>query len=214
MAIEINDAEKDILREILNIGVARAADSFATIVHERVLLTVPHIKILQLFQVQHIKQGFKDNDTLIQSKISGDLTGKTFLLLRQEQVEQIAERCLKDHNTASGANNGLQDSLLMEISNILTGAVLTQIADIMGFEIMGSPPEAPTKNVMEGIKTIVLDFPVNQPLVLTVNTSFLSERSVLEFPLILVFNTESFEKMVRKVRTGKDHILIRKNKLI
>jgi chemotaxis protein CheC len=46
MYIIINELEKDVLREIISIGLARAADSFSSFAKGGVLLDVPDIKII------------------------------------------------------------------------------------------------------------------------------------------------------------------------
>jgi chemotaxis protein CheC len=46
MTVLMNELERDIIREILNIGLARAADSFAVIAQERVMLEVPNLDLV------------------------------------------------------------------------------------------------------------------------------------------------------------------------
>ena len=43
MELQVSELEKDIIKEILNIGLARAADSFAVIAKDIVLLKVPDL---------------------------------------------------------------------------------------------------------------------------------------------------------------------------
>jgi chemotaxis protein CheC len=67
MELKISDLEKDIIKEILNIGLARAADSFASISKDRVLLKVPSMELISAPEVMKILKKFEQHHEIIQS---------------------------------------------------------------------------------------------------------------------------------------------------
>ena len=75
----MTELERDIIREILNIGLARAADSFAVIAQERVLLEVPSIDLLMSNDLLSKVREYQSRHVPIQSDIRGDFNGTTLM---------------------------------------------------------------------------------------------------------------------------------------
>ena len=140
----MTDLERDIIREILNIGLARAADSFAVIAQERVLLEVPNIDLLMSDDILLKVREYQSRHVVIQSDIRGDFNGTTLMFFSGQHVQRLSRVCLRMQTAAESLEvNELQESLLLEISNIITGALVTQLANILKANIYGAPPVAP-----------------------------------------------------------------------
>jgi len=75
----MNELERDIIREILNIGLARAADSFAVIAQERVMLEVPNLDLVPSASIIERVRDYQTRYVAIQSDIRGDFNGSTFM---------------------------------------------------------------------------------------------------------------------------------------
>ena len=135
--------EKDTLREILNIGLARAADSFALVAQGRVLLTIPDVLIVSVDEMMELVHGYGTQHFLVQSDIRGDFNGATLLAFSAEHIQRLSEVCLRLKAPLSLDLSEMQRSLLLEISNILTGSLVTQLDNLpacrfytsMGFAI-------------------------------------------------------------------------------
>jgi chemotaxis protein CheC len=95
MDLSMTDLERDIIREILNIGLARAADSFAVIAQERVLLEVPNIDLLMSDDILRKVQDYQQNHVVIQSDIRGDFNGTTLMFFSGQHVQRLSRVCLR-----------------------------------------------------------------------------------------------------------------------
>jgi chemotaxis protein CheC len=200
MELHVSELEKDTIREILNIGLARAADSFATVARDRVLLKVPDLRLIQLQNLVAMVQQYQDTHTLIQSDIKGDLNGTTLMLFSDDHIKNLTEVCLNIDLKYDGHLSEMQESLLLEISNIITGALVTQLANILKTDLYGSPPVAPKGSLADSLRNILVDHPLFQPLVFTVLTQFTNKSKQLEMPLMLFFDSETFLKMIEIIR--------------
>ncbi|MBC3542372.1 chemotaxis protein CheC [Rufibacter sediminis] len=201
MELQVNELERDIIKEILNIGLARAADSFAVIAKDRVLLKVPDLQLMEAEELLKIVRAYENSHTIIQSDIKGELNGSTLMLFSELHVEQLSRVCLGMTVNGSDPLTEMQESLLLEVSNIITGALVTQLANILKSNIYGSPPVAPKHDIAESLKGIFTDHPLFQPLVFTVITQFTNNSKMVELPLLLFFDTNTFIKILEIIRS-------------
>ena len=196
----MTELERDIIREILNIGLARAADSFAVIAQERVLLEVPSIDLLMSNDILSKVREYQSRHVPIQSDIRGDFNGTTLMFFSGQHVQRLSRVCLRMQTTETLEVNELQESLLLEISNIITGALVTQLANILKANIYGAPPIAPRGDIAESMQNLVPEQQL-QPLIFSVITQFSDRDNMVELPLMLFFDRVTFEKILEIIRS-------------
>ena len=196
----MTELERDIIREILNIGLARAADSFAVIAQERVLLEVPNIDLLMSDDILHRVRDYQTRHVPIQSDIRGDFNGTTLMFFSGQHVQRLSRVCLRMQTTESLELNELQESLLLEISNIITGALVTQLANILKANIYGAPPIAPKGDIAENLQSLLPEQQL-QPLIFSVITQFSDRDNTVELPLMLFFDRVTFGKILEIIRS-------------
>ncbi|WP_460550164.1 chemotaxis protein CheC [Hymenobacter daeguensis] len=196
----MTDLERDIIREILNIGLARAADSFAVIAQERVLLEVPNIDLLVSDDILRKVREYQSRHVPIQSDIRGDFNGTTLMFFSGQHVQRLSRVCLRMQTPETLEVNELQESLLLEISNIITGALVTQLANILKANIYGAPPIAPRGDIAENMQNL-LPAQQLQPLIFSVITQFSDRDNTVELPLMLFFDRVTFVKILDIIRS-------------
>ncbi len=197
----ISELERDIIKEILNIGLARAADSFAMIAKDKVMLKVPDLELIEVKDLLQLVARYEATHTIIQSGIRGEFNGATLMLFSEEHVARLSEVCLSMLDVQKGELSVMQESLLLEISNIITGALVTQMANILKANIYGSPPKLPKSHIADSLKDILVQHPLFQPLVFTVVTQFTHNYKRVELPLLLFFDTSTLLKMLEIIRS-------------
>ena len=200
MDLSMTELERDIIREILNIGLARAADSFAVIAQERVLLEVPSIDLLMSNDIMSKVREYQSRHVAIQSDIRGDFNGTTLMFFSGQHVQRLSRVCLRMQTTETLEVNELQESLLLEISNIITGALVTQLANILKANIYGAPPIAPRGDIAESMQNLMPEQQL-QPLIFSVITQFSDRDNMVELPLMLFFDRVTFEKILEIIRS-------------
>jgi chemotaxis protein CheC len=200
MDLSMTDLERDIIREILNIGLARAADSFAVIAQERVLLEVPNIDLLVSDDILRKVREYQSKHVPIQSDIRGDFNGTTLMFFSGQHIQRLSRVCLRMQLPESLQLNELQESLLLEISNIITGALVTQLANILKANIYGAPPTAPSGDIAEMMQNLLPQQQL-QPLIFSVITQFSDKDNMVELPLMLFFDRVTFLKILEIIRS-------------
>lgn len=200
MDLSMTDLERDIIREILNIGLARAADSFAVIAQERVLLEVPNIDLLMSDDIMRKVREYQSKHVAIQSDIRGDFNGTTLMFFSGQHIQRLSRVCLRMQIADTLEVNELQESLLLEISNIITGALVTQLANILKANIYGAPPTAPRGDIATAMQTLLPQQQL-QPLIFSVITQFSDKDNMVELPLMLFFDRVTFAKILEIIRS-------------
>ena len=197
----MTELERDIIREILNIGLARAADSFAVVAQEKVLLEVPNLDIVSGQSVLEKVSDLQKGHVVIQSDIRGDFNGTTLMFFSGQHVQRLSRVCLRMKTSDSIDIDEMQESLLLEISNIITGALVTQLANILKARIYGAPPVHPSDDMADALRSLLLDRPMVQPLIFSVITQFSDKENSVELPLMIFFDRDTFEKIINIIRT-------------
>jgi chemotaxis protein CheC len=201
MDLHMTELERDIIREILNIGLARAADSFASIAQETVLLEVPSLDLVPGTSILERVRVYEKDHVVIQSDIKGEFNGSTLMFFSGQHVQRLSRVCLRLSKPDSVEIDELQESLLLEISNIITGALVTQLANILKASIYGAPPISPKGQLDHSLTRLITHNPLVQPMVFSVITQFSDKNNSVELPLMLFFDRETFVKILDIIRT-------------
>lgn len=121
---------------IMNKGFERAANSFSKMINRSITFHIsnefPEIKET----VFHLLEG-NERVLVLTTKIKGDLVGASYLLLDEKDCNEI----FKSVSLNERANIKLQEGLLLEIDNILSASVISQIADDLKLKIYGDVPQ-------------------------------------------------------------------------
>jgi chemotaxis protein CheC len=198
----LNELEKDLFREIANIGLSKAADALAILSKEKVLLSVPDIQLVNPTNLLDIVSGDKSNTIVIKSAIKGEIEGQTVLLFSQAHVEKFIKDSVNDIAEFQDQLEKLRDSLLLEISNIITGSIVTQFSNIFQLNMYGSVPTGPSYNVVDSINQLLKEFPSFQPLIFSIKTKFVNSGRLLDLPMLIVFDTDTLLKLLSIVRSN------------
>ena len=200
MYIVVNELEKDVLREIISIGLARAADSFSNFAKGGILLNVPEVKIIEPKVLPDVIDEYEEIYFVIRSGISGELNGKTFLLFTEENIQKIADVCLDESQLGSANLQEEKDEMLLDISQVITNALARQLSEILKLKLDTNEPITLFSKEASSINHILEDLPEYQPFVITIKTQFKNVLNEVELPLLVVFDSISVSTLLRIIR--------------
>lgn len=142
---ELTELEKDALQEIMNIGFGRAAADLAEIINLHVILSVPHIAVLQSEEViSYIHNQIPDTTdmSMITQFFSGRFNGGSFLVFPHGEGRKLL-RIFDGEMALLGENydiDVLEKETLVEVGNIIIGACVGKIAEMLGDVVTYAPP--------------------------------------------------------------------------
>lgn len=137
--------EKDVLQEIMNIAFGQAAADLSEVINLYVTLTVPHIDLLKFDGILPLisKDISGTNDMgMVKQFFSGKFNGSSVLIFPHGEGKKLLQ--LFDQSSFDAVTDYdvdvLEKETLIEISNIIMGACISKIAELVNDVVSYSPP--------------------------------------------------------------------------
>ena len=142
----LSPLEKDALQEIMNIAFGMAAADLSEVIRLYVTLTVPHIDVLPLKEVfRFIQNGLPPQEkglSMITQSFTGEFSGTCILIFPHGEGQKLLQLFGEQSGFASAEYDMdvLERETLIEISNIIIGACISKIAELLGDTVGYAPP--------------------------------------------------------------------------
>ncbi|HOC59207.1 MAG TPA: chemotaxis protein CheC [Smithellaceae bacterium] len=192
--VSITAEETDILQEIMNIAFGRAASDLAEFIDIFVILSVPYIKLLRSVDLPpYIHEEIKDFNkvSLVEQNFWGKFKGSAFLVFPADSGKKILSLFDgSEEHFESDPVYELEKETFREVGNILIGACVGKIAELLGDVITYSPPRV----VVERSQTSVISESLfdKDSLAIVLRTVFdFNEKNISGY-LFIVTSEESF----------------------
>ena len=195
--IIINDEERDILQEVMNIAFGKASAELAEVIDIYVVLSIPDIKMLKTADVpRYIEEEIKDLKDLsvIKQSYTGKFHGTALLLFPGGAGKKLFSLFDNGSTTASGSEDlsvVLEKETLLEVGNILIGASVSKVAELLDDVISYRPPRI----VVESKPGDIVDWDLAEtdgPAIL-MRTVFSFDNRDISGLLFLIPSYKSFE---------------------
>jgi len=147
----IDAEEKDVLQEIMNIAFGNAAAELAQVINIFVVLSVPYIRLLRARELpEYIKSEVGDCESvsIVEQDFWGEFKGNALLVFQAGAGKELAFM-LNGGDTGvfePGTTDRFESEILMEVGNILIGACVGKLAELLGDVIQYSPPKVLVEN--------------------------------------------------------------------
>lgn len=146
----ISTDEKEILQEIMNIAFGKAAADLAEVINIFVILSVPHV---EMFSAQELPEYLKsqvsgyDTISIVEQNFWGDFKGSAFMIFDAAAGKELISIFGEEGEAiALQSMDALEKETLMEVGNILIGACVGKLAELLGDAVTYSPPRVITDN--------------------------------------------------------------------
>ncbi len=142
---EFTDDEKDILQEIMNIAFGSATADLAEVIDIFVELSVPDIKVIDIATLPDFIKGTihtYGDTSIIDQKFWGDFAGSSLLVFPTGAARELVEMLMDNtsHTHLEKPMVSLERESLIEIGNILIGACIGKISELLDTFATYSPP--------------------------------------------------------------------------
>lgn len=148
--VTITDEEKEILQEIMNIAFGKAAADLAEVINIFVVLSVPYIQMLKAHDLPgYLTSQVNEYDriSIVEQNFWGEFKGSAFLVFQASAGrELVALFGDGSEELVSESVDGLEKETLMEVGNILIGACVGKLSELLGDAVTYSPPRVVTEN--------------------------------------------------------------------
>lgn len=131
----LEEAQRDALAEMVNIGMGQAGDSLARLFNRFICLSVPRIQVVvpqTLNLVLDTLCGARTPVTAARQAFSSCIRGEAVVVYTEESCADLSELV--------GYERTAPDELLLDITNVLVGACVGGLASQFAFDLALSPP--------------------------------------------------------------------------
>jgi len=191
----ISEAQRDVLGEIINLGVGRAAAALNDMIGHHIQLQVPHIEVLD---EQTLKHHWLDNRTgnysAVYMNFHGSFVGNATLLFPPESAT-ILVSTLTDETPLTAEMDALCMGTLTEVGNILINGIIGSISNALNATMQFSLPSYLECEPHQLITHIQLE----TPTILVANAVFSIDELQVQGEVILFFELASFTEILALV---------------
>ncbi len=144
MQISLQQLERDVATEIINIGLCEAADSLSFFTKEKVLIKGFDYALEKITDYQITGKNSSEIH-LLSSEIKGEMSGYCFLLFTTNEVNSLHQISLPEP-VLNDSERLLEmgKAILLEVKNIITASVVTHFSNLLGYKMHGYIPELET----------------------------------------------------------------------
>jgi chemotaxis protein CheC len=203
-ARDLGPRQLDALREVANIGAGHAATALSQMVNQRIMVDIPEIKVVRLEDVGEIVGAPDQIVSAVMMQLLGDVTGRTVQIFPWATAVQLTSKLLARSDAHAPEDFGeLEQSALMEVSNILVGAYINALSEFMGLMLIMSPPAIAIDTAQAVLTTSYLNFGDHQEYVFAVNTRLgMDSNTDLGAHFLLLPDDASLKVILRALRIG------------
>jgi len=189
------EEEKEILQEIMNIAFGNASAALTDVIDTHVLLSVPNVLLLSPSDlIRYMENEIKNYShvSLVEQNFWGQFKGKAFLIFPARAAKELVALFASDQKSVDRREMIalLEKETLLEVGNILIGACVGKVAELLEDVVTYSPPRVIVRNNFFNDLSINLFEPDNTAIIMKTVFDF-EEREVSGF-LFLLTGYESF----------------------
>lgn len=141
----LSEEEVEILQEIMNISFGQSAADLADVIDTHVVLSIPFIDIMDVPDLpDYIRNHVKDykNINIVEQKFWGKFRGDALLIFSSGAGKELMSMLQTESNTIVGTDpfDILERETLMEVGNILIGACVGKLSELLRDVVTYTPP--------------------------------------------------------------------------
>ncbi len=141
MKIEnLDDRQKDALKELGNIGAAHAATALSQMIGQTIEMSVPKVTFVRKAQIEKSKK-FNDVPGIsIYMDMYGKINGKILIFFEYKNAMTLTEILLREDLGTIHKISEVEESALKEVGNILASSYLNAISQVVDGILLPSVP--------------------------------------------------------------------------
>jgi chemotaxis protein CheC len=197
---ELNDMQLDVLREIGNIGAGNAATALATILDEKVEISLPKVRITDFDTAINALGGAETMTVGVLVNFDGEAHGMIMFLLNMEDAKGIMSILIQDDEEGQGEPlSELKLSAIKEIGNILGSSYINSISQLTGLKIHISIPYIAIDMAGALMSVPIIEFGSIGEKVMFIEEAFSAEENKLSSNIIMFAEIETLKIIMERL---------------
>lgn len=194
--VELNAEMRDVLQELTNVAMGQAGDLLARLLNVFVKLPIPNVNLIEVSELHMALASVEHESTtsaVCQGFIGGGVSGEALLILTDSSFKDIA----KLMNYQGELTVKVELELLMDIANILIGAVLKGLAEQIDMSFSQGHPVVLGQHAT--VSELIKANAKRWKKTLAIELSYGIENYHISCDLLLLFTEDSLKTLNYKV---------------
>jgi chemotaxis protein CheC len=191
--VQLNGDQEDAIREVINIGIGRAAATLSELVGTRIELSVPHVSLVVLGDAAEDPFRMPDGPTMaVIQDFRGEITGRSALVLPHASGLRLAQ-LLGDVEDPSDELDLELSGILAEVGNIMLNSVLGAISNMIGTHTEYSVPQFCTARPLS---VLLSQWAQEHRCLLMADTDFVVRQYSVHGSVLIVMQTDGLQAIL------------------
>ena len=208
----LSEEQIDALKEVGTIGAGHAANALSQLAGKKIMITVPEVKVSSLKKIVKLVGPPENLVAAIYMKLMGDTRGKSLLIFPRQSAFNLVDILMKRSAGQTKFLEEIDRSALKEVGNILTGAVLTTLAEFLNISLIPSVPLMAYDMVGAILEALAIEFGEDADYIFCIHTEFTDPSLDIGGSFILVFDRKSLNIIIEKIDMKIKEMTANKNK--
>ena len=196
--VAFSPEQEDALQEVINVGMGQGGAALGTVLDAYVALSVPQVRIVSAGEVANeveammarLPETDPSEVAAVRQAFFSSLRGESIAFFGARGCDALAD--LMGHDTPA-REDALNEELLMEVSNILAGAVVNGVAEQLATEFAFSAPTFMSRD--QSLRNLLTPETVGWRHALLVEVSFRVQERDFACHLVLLMPEDSLERL-------------------
>lgn len=196
---DLTPIQLDALREIGNVGAGNSATALSQIINKRIDMNVPKVALVPIEAVPDLVGGPDAIVVGVFLRIYGRAPGNVLFLMPQKSAFYLVDTLMgKEHGTTKSLDF-MDESALMEIGNILSGAYLNAFFSFTHISMLPSIPALAMDMAGAILNIILVQLGQMGDQAMVIETEFLAEDDGISGHFFLVPDPGSLGILIKAV---------------
>ncbi len=188
----------DVLKELVNIGVGRAAASLNELVHHHVSLDVPFVKVLTPIQYKQEMEYLGDKKmATVKIGFRGPFSGTAALVVSLASASKLVSVLTGGASSSESRLNAVGEETLREVGNIVINGIMGSLGNMLKQHLTYTLPSYIVENTA---REILLSEKIgNDTVFLLIRTRFKVRELEIEGNIIILFTVGAFDILLSAI---------------
>lgn len=139
--VELEELSKDFIKELGNIGTGNAVNALSQLLNCPLEIDTPNLRVLPFQRTTEIIAEAETPLTGIMVEVFGEINGMFLFLLDETFTGQVVRLVLGEEITDFTSLTEMEESLLLELGNIMCGSYIRALSQLLDMEMDVSVPQ-------------------------------------------------------------------------
>lgn len=196
---ELGEQQMDVFREIGSIGNGNAVTALSGLLSEKISMEMPEVDILEFNQAQKKTGDPEEIVGAVLVELSGELSGIMMLILKERFIKQIVGKVLSGKIEDLLAMGEMEQSLLVEMGNIMLSSYVSAISSLTNIQINLSVPQIAV-NMLGGILSLPMAMMgIESDKLMMISGRFFMNGEEMDNDILLLPDIKSLNTLLKKL---------------